>query len=113
MKRLLSTTLAPLAVLLFAFCLVGCNALGITGEDDENEVRVTITDLSPTSDYLVADDGFTYEVSASTEYEGLSGFADLAVGDTVEIEFEDIADSSNRRALEIEAGSHDEENPDD
>ena len=113
MKRLPSTMLAPLAILLFAFSLVGCNALGITGDDDENEVRVTITELSPTSDYLVADDGFTYEVGASTEYEGLSGFADLAVDDIVEIEFEDIADSSNRRALEIEAGSYDENNPDD
>ena len=104
MKRPLTRPLAALAALVLAISLGGCNALGLTG-DDENEVRVTITELSPTSDYLVADDGITYEVTASTEYEGLAGFDALAVDDVVEIEFEDIADSATRRALEIEAGS--------
>lgn len=112
MKPLLSRPFAALAVVLLAFSLAGCNAFGITG-DDENEVRVTITELSPASDYLVADDDFTYEVTADTEYEGLTGFGDLTVGDVVEIEFENIANSSNRRALEIEAGSYDDTNPDD
>lgn len=113
MTRLLARPFHALVLLLLAFSAGGCNAFGITGEDDENEVRVTITELSPDSDYLVADDGFTYEVTANTEYEGLTGFADLAVDDVVEIEFENMSDSSNRRALEIEAGDYDENNPDD
>ena len=41
-------------------------------------------------------------MTATTEYEGLTGFADIAVGDLIHIEFEEIANSSNRRALEIE-----------
>jgi hypothetical protein len=104
----------PLTLLLAALVGLGssgCNAFGLT--EDENEVRVTITELSPTADYLVADDGFTYEVTDDTEYEGLTGFADLTVGDVVEIEFAEVSGSSNRRALEIESGSYDDDNPDD
>ncbi|HSJ13502.1 MAG TPA: DUF5666 domain-containing protein [Longimicrobiales bacterium] len=105
MKRIASA-------LLLVFGLAGCNAFGIFGED-ENEVRVTITELGSASDYLVADDGHRYEVTAETEYEGLTGFADLAIGDVVEIEYEKISNSSNRRALEIEGGDYDDDNPDD
>ena len=112
MKRLLAHPFAALAVLL-ALIAAGCNAFGITGEDDENEVRVTITELSSAADYLIANDGFTYQVTADTEYEGLSGFADLAVNDVVEIEFENTSTTNTRRAREIEAGDYDENNPDD
>ena len=95
-----------LAALLLALTLAGCNAFGITGEDDENEVRVTISALG--ADYLDANDGFRYLVSADTEYEGLSGFAALTVGAMGEIEFED-ADDDTRRALEIEADGEEED----
>ena len=110
MKSLLARTIGGLGIMTLALGVAGCNAFGITGED-ENEVRVTVTALAASS--LDADDGHTYEVNASTEYEGLTGFADIEVGDIVEIEFEEIANSANRRALEIEAGDYDENNPDD
>ena len=95
--------LAGLAALLFAFFVVGCNASGLTEneENEANEVRVTVQALG--SDYVDADDGIRYEVTADTQYEGLGGLSDVSVGDTVDIEFEEIADSTNRRALEIEA----------
>lgn len=84
---------------LFVAALPACNALGITGED-ENEVRVTIEALG--ADFLDADDGFTYEVNADTEYERIDDFASLAVGEIVQIEYADLS-SGRRRALEIEA----------
>lgn len=89
-----------------------CNAFGIFGEDD-NEVRVTITALGINS--LTADDGYTYTVDGNTEYEGagLTGFADLAVGEVVEIEWESAPAPNTRRAAEIEAGDHDETGDDD
>lgn len=90
--------------------VAGCNAFGITGDDDddENEVRVTVQALGP--DFLTADDGIRYLVSGATEYEGLGGLSDISVGDIVEIEYEAIADSGDRRALEIEAdGAEDDD----
>jgi hypothetical protein len=98
---------ASVATLLLTLALAGCNAFGITGDDgDENEVRVTVTALG--ADYLDANDGFRYLVSADTEYEGLAGFAALAVGAIVEIEFED-AGNDTRRALEIEADGEEDD----
>ena len=88
MSRKPVTPFARLAALLLAFSIVGCNQAitGEGGENEQNEVPVTIR----------------YEVTAATQYEGLTGFADIAVGDLIHIEFEEIANSSNRRALEIE-----------
>lgn len=99
------------ATLLLAITAAGCNAFDILG-DDENEVRVIVEALG--ADYLDADDNFRYEVDSDTEYEGagLAGFADLAVGDTVEIEWEGVS-ADTRRALEIETGAHDESGADD
>jgi hypothetical protein len=97
---------ASLTVLVLTLGLAGCNAFGISGEEDENEVRVTVTGLG--ADYLDANDGFRYLVSAGTDYEGLAGFAALTVGAIVEIEFEE-ADGNTRRALEIEADGEEED----
>ncbi|MGH7477888.1 MAG: hypothetical protein ACRELD_16620 [Longimicrobiales bacterium] len=99
MSRILAQSLPGLAVLLLGFGYAGCNAFGITDED-ENEVRVTVQALG--ADFLDANDGFRYTVDTSTEYEGYGSFADVQVGHVVEIEYEPI-DSSSRRALEIEA----------
>lgn len=101
MNRTLFTPLARLTALLLVFGLVGCNAFTGTDENEANEVRVTVIAIG--SDYLDADDGLRYEVTANTQYEGFSSFADVAVDAVVDIEFEEIANSNNRRALEIEA----------
>jgi hypothetical protein len=86
--------------------LVGCNALGITGDDnDENEVNVTITQAGV--DFVVADDGFTYEVYADTDFDGFDALTEI-LNQQVEIEFEPIANNDTRRlALEIELGDDD------
>ena len=102
MSRTLTTPFARLATLLLAFSILGCNraATGNEDEDGMNEVPVTVLAIGP--DYLDADDGIRYEVTAATQYEGLTGLSDISVGDLVEIEFEEIPNSNNRRALEIE-----------
>jgi predicted small secreted protein len=104
--------LVGILVLAGTTALSGCNAFDIFGEDG-NEVRVTITALAASS--LTADDGHVYVADSGTEYEGagLRSFVDLAVGQTVEIEWEAISGSSDRRALEIEAGDHDDNGDDD
>ena len=105
MNRTPATALARVAALL-VFFIVGCNASSVTGNDDNengNEVRVTVQAIG--SDYLDADDGIRYEVTADTKYEGLIGLSDVSVDDVVEIEFEEIANSTNRRALESESHS--------
>ena len=102
MSRKPVTPFARLAALLLAFSIVGCNQ-AITGEGSENEQNeVPVTVLALGLDYVDADDAIRYEVTDATQYEGLTGFADIAVGDLIHIEFEEIANSSNRRALEIE-----------
>jgi hypothetical protein len=105
MKRIRST---PFAIFILAAVLAlgACNAFDITGEDDdENEVRVTVQSLG--ADFLVASDGITYRVDQRTDYEGYSGFSEVAVGHRVDIEWEAIAGSSDRFALEIEAEGSD------
>ena len=109
MTRTPAAPLARLAALLLAFSIMGCNAFGITGDEDEdngNEVRVSV--LAIASDYLDADDGIRYEVTPATKYEGYSGLSEISVGDVVEIEFEEITSSNNRRALEVEADGTDD-----
>ena len=107
MSRTRTTSFARLAVLLLAFSILGCNRAA-TGNEDENEQNeVPVTVLAIGSDFLDADDGIRYEVTAATQYEGLSGLSAISVGDMVEIEFEEISNSNNRRALEIEAAGAD------
>ncbi len=102
MSRTPTTPFARLAALLLAFSILGCNSAIAGNEDDGDQNEVPVTVLAIGSDYLDADDGIRYEVTAATQYEGLSGFSDISVGNAVEIEFEEIANSNNRRALEIE-----------
>ena len=106
MSRTLVTPFTRLATLLLAFSILGCNSAVTGNEDDQNEVPVTV--LAIGSDYLDADDGIRYEITAATQYEGLTGLSDISVGDAVEIEFEEIPNSNNRRALEIEAAGADD-----
>ena len=102
MSHTAATPLARTAALLLSFFIVGCNASSITDSENEaNEVRVTVRAIG--SDYLDADDGIRYEITAATQYEGLTGLSDVLVGDIVEIEFEEIPSNTNRRALEVEA----------
>ena len=107
MSQTQATPLARVAALLLALFIVGCNASVTGNEDDDegNEVRVTVQAIG--SDYLETNDGIRYEVTADTKYEGLSGLSDISVGDVVEIEFEEIPNSTNRRTLEIEADGAD------
>lgn len=85
---------------ILALTVMGCNAFGPGDDSDQNEVRVTVQALG--ADFVDADDGIRYEVTADTQFEGYSGLTEIAVGTVVEIEFEEITDSANRRALEIE-----------
>lgn len=103
-----STPFSPFTgsfMLMVAVGLAGCNALGITGDDDENEVNVIITQVA--ADFVLADDGITYEVNADTDFDGFSALTEL-LDQQVEIEYEQIANSSNRLALEIELGDDDD-----
>ena len=106
MRSAAVTSLARLGGLLLAVGAAGCNAFGITGED-ENEVRVEVVAVG--ADYLDADDDHRYRVTDETEFERVNGFADVSVGETVEIEWEAIADSDDRLALEIEGDGPDDD----
>lgn len=108
MSRTRATPFVRLAGLLLALGILGCNS-AVTGNEDENEQNeVPVTVLAIGTDYLDADDGIRYEVTAATQYEGLIGLSDISVGDAVEIEFEEIPNSTNRLALEIEAAGADD-----
>lgn len=97
MKRTRTALLASLAALLLAFGTVGCDAFEDVFED-EKEVNATVEEVG--DGYLTAD-AIRYEVTSSTEFdEGLTGLSDLAVGDRVEIEYEESG--GGRVALEIE-----------
>ena len=109
MRRALVQTAVGCAAVLGVIVL-GCNAFGL-GEDDENEVRVTVTAVAAAS--LTGNDGHVYRVDSNTEFEGLNSLADVQVGEVVEIEWDAISGSSDRLALEIEAGDHDDNGDDD
>ena len=83
----------PLALLVG---LAGCDALEDVFED-EQEVSGTVEEVSDAS---LRVDGATYAVTAETEFEGYTGLDDVAVGDRVEVEYEDR--SGRLVALEIE-----------
>ena len=101
MSHTAANPLPRVAALLLSFFIVGCNASSTENEDAGNEVRVTV--LAVGSDYLDADDGIRYEATADTKYEGLTSLSDVLVGDIVDIEFQEIPNSTSRQALEIEA----------
>ena len=92
-----------LAALLLVFGLAGCDAFEVF--DREKEVSGTVEEVG--ADYLIVD-GITYEVTSRTEYEGITGLSDLAVGMEVEVEYEE--NGGTRTAVEIElAGADDDD----
>jgi hypothetical protein len=109
MRRAKVQTIVSVAAV-YGVLVMGCNAFGL-GEDEGNEVRVTVTAVAAAA--LSGNDGNVYRVDSNTEFEGLNSLADVQVGDVVEIEWEAISASSDRLALEIEAGDHDDNGDDD
>lgn len=81
--------------------LVGCDALeSINPFDNEKEVTGLVEELG--DDYLVVK-AVRYNVTSDTKFEGITGLADLAVGDEVEVEYKES--SGARTAVEIDKGS--------
>jgi hypothetical protein len=105
MKRA-RTILAGLAIFLLAVGFTGCDALeDINPFHKEKEVEGTVEAIGASS---LTVDGIAYTVTGDTEYEGLTGLADLSVGDEVEIEYEDR--DGGREAVEVElAGAEDDD----
>ena len=90
---------------MLAVNLAGCGALGITGDDNnENEVNVTVMAIDADGsfpEFIVASDGITYEVTADTDFDGFTAPIEI-LNQQVKIEFQPISNTANRLALEIE-----------
>lgn len=98
MKRV-SMVLKGLVMLLLVFGFVGCDTLeSINPFDSEKEVSGIVEAIG---DNTLTVDGVEYRVTDKTEFEGFNSLADLAVGDEVEIEYEEDS-SGNRTAKEID-----------
>ncbi len=98
MKRA-SMVLKGLVMLLLVFGFVGCDTLeSINPFGSEKEVTGIIEAIG---DNALTVDGIEYRVTDKTEFEGFNSLADLAVGNEVEIEYEEDS-SGNRTAKEIE-----------
>ena len=105
MKRA-STLVKGLVMLLLVFGFVGCDTLeDLNPFDSEKEVTGTVEAIGASS---LTVDGIEYRVTDKTEFEGLAGLSDLAVGDEVEIEYEE--NGGTREAVEVElAGADDDD----
>lgn len=105
MKRT-RTILKGFVLLLLVFSVTGCDTLeGINPFNNEKEVSGVVEAIG---DNTLTVDGIEYTVTADTEYEGISGLADLSVGDEVEIEYKEK--SGGREAVEVElAGADDDD----
>lgn len=105
MHRTSITLVRGLVALLLVFGLAGCDAFEVF--DREKEIEGTIEAIAEDGSSLTVD-GIEYRVTSQTEYEGITGLADLSVGDEVEIEYEEEGDS--RVAVEVElAGAEDDD----
>ncbi len=104
MKRA-STVLKGLVMLLLVFGFVGCDTLeDLNPFDSEKEVSGIVEAIGSGS---LTVDGIEYTVTDKTEFEGINGLADLAVGDEVEIEYKE--NGGVREAVEVElAGAEDD-----
>ena len=103
MYRTNSSLLRGLIALLLVFGLAGCDAFEVF--DREKEVSGTVEEVG--TDYLIVD-AITYQVTSQTEFEGLTGLADLEVGVEVEVEYEE--NGGTRTAVEVElAGADDDD----
>jgi hypothetical protein len=96
----------PLAAALLALLLVGLTGCDLFEDvfGGDQEISGTVEEIG--DDFVVVD-GTTYTVTADTEYEGYTGLDDIAVGDPVDIEYEDR--SGERVALEIEDPRNEDE----
>ena len=101
-----STVLKGLVMLLLVFGFVGCDTLDdLNPFEDEKEVTGVVEAIGANS---LTVDGIEYRVTNDTEFEGISGLSDLAVGDEVEIEYEE--NGGAREAVEVElAGADDDD----
>lgn len=97
--------LTGLLALFLVLGTTGCDTFGdVFG--NEQEANVTLEEVNVEESFVVGD-GIRYDVDGDTEFEGVDGLSDLSTGDQVGIEYEDSGD--NRRALEIETGSDDDD----
>lgn len=104
MKRA-RTVVKGLVLLLFVVGFVGCDTLeSLNPFDNDKEVSGIIEAIGASS---LTVDGIEYTVTSKTEFEGVDGLADLAVGDEVEIEYKE--NGGAREALEIELGGADDD----
>ena len=103
MKRA-NAVLKGLIMLLLVFGFVGCDTLeDLNPFDSEKEVTGIVEAIGDNS---LTVEGIEYRVTDKTEFEGITGLADLAVGDEVEIEYKE--NGGSREAVEVElAGAED------
>lgn len=103
MKRT-RTILKGFVLLLLVFSFTGCDTLeGINPFNNEKEVSGVIEAIGDNS---LTVDGIAYTVTDDTEFDGVSGLGDLAIGDEVEIEYEER--NGGREAVEVEYGDDDD-----
>jgi PDZ domain-containing secreted protein len=105
MKRT-RTILKGFVLLILVFSFTGCDTLeGINPFNNEKEVSGVIEAIGDNS---LTVDGIEYAVTGDTEFDGISGLDELAVGDEVEIEYEER--NGGREAVEVElAGADDDD----
>jgi hypothetical protein len=103
MRRANTILKSLLLALLFA-SFTGCDFIEDTFDKDK-EVSGVIESIGDNS---LTVDGIEYQVTSKTEYEGITGLADLSVGDEVGIEYKESGGA--REAVEIElAGAEDDD----
>lgn len=98
MKGVTNHVIGFCIIAFFTLGVVGCDTLGDVFEK-EKEVNGAVEEVG--ADYLVVDAN-RYAVTDKTTFDGITGLADLTVGDEVEVEYEE--NGSARTALEIETG---------
>lgn len=102
MKRI-RNLFSGLLVILMAVTLVGCD----TFEDIFENEKETQGIVEALTDNTLTVDGIEYTVTSNTEYEGITGLADLQVGDEVEVEYEEK--NGGREAVEVELAGADDD----
>ena len=106
MNKITTWGLKGLAFVLLIFTAAGCDTVDDLFDNDK-EITGIVEAIADDGSSLTVD-GLTYTVTDKTEYEGISSLSDLAVGDEVEVEYEDT--NSGRVALEVElAGADDDD----
>ena len=104
MNRITTWAFKGLALGLLIFMAAGCDTVEDLFENDKEVTGV----VEAIGDASLTVDGVAYTVTDKTEYEGITGLADLSVGDEVEVEYEES--NSGRVALEVElAGAEDDD----